>query len=202
MFGKRLICGRFPRRPGAGLPEDRPRCSGWPGTQPIGGLEVRAVPFDQDQGGEGAEAAGQADAEHDRPVEQRPGSWSRGARHRARFLGLAREGDRGKHVDEDLEPEDLDRQKRLAEAGDGGDQDEAEHRHVSRNQEDEPLLHVGHQATSFAQALHESYERVIAENLHATDEVLRYYVMDLWGLSCQDAKTAFQRQAAAAASKK
>jgi hypothetical protein len=45
-------------------------------------------------------------------------------------------------------------------------------------------------------------ERVIAENLYATDEVLRYYVMDLWGLSCQDAKTAFQRQAAAAASKK
>ena len=39
-----------------------------------------------------------------------------------------------------------------------------EHRHVRRNQEDQALLDVGHEAAPFAQAMHEGHERVVAQD--------------------------------------
>src|SRR5450759_4506779 len=107
--------------------------------QPAGVCEVGAVLLDQPQCGHGAEAAGQADASQDRPIEQRLGPLSRWPLHSSGLLRLALERDGGEHVDEDLEPENLDGQQWLVEAREGGDQDETEHRHVRRNQEDKPF---------------------------------------------------------------
>ena len=84
--------------------------------------------------------------------------------HRAGLFGLALEGDGREHVDEDLEPEDLDRQERLVVAGERGDEDEPEHRHVRRDQEDQALLDVGHETPTLAQAVHQGHERVVAQD--------------------------------------
>ena len=81
---------------------------------------------------------------------------------------LALERDRGRDVDEQLHPQDLDGQERLAEPGDGRDEDEPEQRDVGRDQEDEALLDVVDDPAALAQPVEQRRERVVAE-----DEVRR-----------------------------
>ena len=139
---------------------DHQRCVG----QPTGMLEPSAVSLDQPQRRDGAEAAGKAYSREDRPIEQRlrPLSWR--PLHGPGFLGFALERDRREHVDEDFEPENLDRQEGLVEARDSSDQDETEHRHVCGDEEDQALLDVGHQTASLSQTIHQGHERVIAKD--------------------------------------
>ena len=84
--------------------------------------------------------------------------------HEVRLSLLQLEGDRGGQVDEQLHPEDLDRQERLAEAVDRRDQDEPQQRHVGRDQEDQALLDVVHDPASLGEAIHERGEGVVAQD--------------------------------------
>ena len=84
--------------------------------------------------------------------------------HEVRLRVLALERDRRRDVDEQLHPQDLDRQQRLAEPGDRRDEDEPEQRDVGRDEEDQALLHVVDDAPALAQAVHQRGERVVAED--------------------------------------
>jgi len=77
---------------------------------------------------------------------------------------LALEGDGRRDVDEELEPQDVDGQQRLAEAVERRDQDEPEQRDVGRYEKDESLLDVRHHPPALGQAIHERRERVVAQD--------------------------------------
>ena len=127
-------------------------------------LEAGATRRHQPQRGDRTEAAGAGDPREQLARQQGTAGWPRRPGHDVRLGRLAFEGDRGGQVDEQLQPEDLDRQEGLTEPGDRRDEDEAEQGDVGREQEDEPLLDVVDDPPSFLDAVDQRRERVVVQD--------------------------------------
>ena len=117
-----------------------------------------------DQRGDRAEAAGADDPAEQLVGQQRDAALARRPAHQVGFGLLELERDRGRQVDEQLEPQDLERQQRLAEAVERRDQDEPEQGDMGRDEEDEALLDVVDDPPALRQAVHQRRERVVAED--------------------------------------
>ena len=131
---------------------------------------VAAVGQHHGERGDRREATRDRDAGEDAVGQQRPFGVARRPRHEVRLGRFALERNRRRQVDEQLHPQDLEREQDLSLGDeDRGDQDEAQERDVGRQQEHEALLDVVDDPAALGQAEHQGRERVVAE-----DEIGRF----------------------------
>ncbi len=150
-----------PVRVGANALPDDERRVGEPGRV----LERAAVAEHDDEGGDRREPARAGHPGQDLVGQEGALGVARRPAHQVGLRGLALEGDRGREVDEQLHPQDLERdQDRALGHDDRRDENEAQERDVRRQQEDEALLDVVDDPAALGQAVHQGRERVVAED--------------------------------------